>query len=587
MPPRKVTPAERHRSHILASSVEAQEAAIMEWRARSQQDEKKLRSIASKIKGHKKSAEMTRRGGRWLAESASLDREAIACELDFEKTWTSCAALVPEVISKEREEQEQRYVELLKMLGTPILNVRRQLHTLSQENSNHFYEDLVTIREELSALREQLSEAKKMVDSEAEELLHRQESENEGEELNREMPLEIFHREVQSTMDTFARLCTEKCGNVHRDLVQTYQTAIEAEVESTKSQLLRITQSSTANTFPTGDLRTVSLIMKTFKNVPKTGAGTPNISEDLYDNVHQILPHIPRTSLRLVVDEVLRQKRERIQVRSIMLQYKRKSSELLESFEKAIVAEEEIMKLQNCIEEEARLCGERKQKMHEELARLRTLRGERDAIRRKEEETKKMEEEKKHQELLRIREAEYQERLKRLQLYQEQQKILQEKERAVQQALAEEEELKKMMHREHNAKRVEERRLEYEEKCRLRKRQQQEVEELKAAREKNLENFFKGVERRLGVTSDPVRVLQGTVSSQQSVPFVSSSQAATIAVHGYTVNDVMRDPRFRLQLALMEAGLHQTPYGREVMCRGFRVPAAQRPSEENPFRLNY
>ncbi|ORC86939.1 coiled-coil domain protein [Trypanosoma theileri] len=586
MPP-KMTPAQRHRSHILASSVEAQEAAIMEWRAKSQEDEKTLRCISSKIKGHKKSVEKTRRGGRWLAEHNSLNREAISCELDFEKAWTSCAALLPEVLSRERDGQEYRYAELLKMLGTPILNLRKQLHSLSQEKGNHIFEDLETMRKELLALRDHFSEAKKMVDAEAEDLLQRQGTEEEGEEMSQEMPLEVFHKEVQSTMDTFESLCAEKCGNEHKDLIETYRTAIETEVENAKSQLLRIKGASTANIFPTGDLRTVSLIMKTFNSVPETGGETSTVSEDLYNNIHQILPHLPRTSLRLVVDEVLRQKRERVQVRSIMLYYRRKISELLESFEKAIAAEEEIVKLQVSIQEESRLRGERQQKTHEELARLRALREERDAIRRNEEEAKRMEEEKKQQEILRIREAEFQERLKRLQLYQEQQKLLQEKERAVQQAAAEEEELKKMMQREHNAKRVEERRLEYEEKCRQRKKHQQEVEELKAAREKNLENFFKGVERRLGVTSDPERVLQGTVSSQQSVPFVSSSQAAKVTVNGYTMNDVMRDPRFRLQIALMEAGLHQTPYGREVMCRGFHVPAAQRPSDENPFRMKY
>ncbi|KEG10320.1 coiled-coil domain protein [Trypanosoma grayi] len=579
MPPRKTSAALRHRSHIIASSAEEQEAALTEWRAKARQDGEKLRRIASRIERQKKSTTTTERGGRWLAERTALDRETMSAGLELAKAWASCAALLPEVLLKEWAEQDQRCAELSRWLGARLKSVRRDLHVLRPPSGEASREAVTALRARLWELREENAEAKRVVDQEVEE---------GEEEPKQDAPTKTLEGLTQSVMETFAKICETKKESLHVGLIETYRGALQAEEEKALSQVVAGRDKMNAHMLTSSDIRTVSLILRTYDSAMGSGVGaTPVVTEDVYDRVQQVLPHASAPSVRLAVNEVLRQKRDRLRVRSVALQYKKKSSELLDSFEKAISAEEDVMKMQICMAEETKQREERQQKTHEELERLRAVRDARDAARREEETAKRTEEEEKQQQILRLREAEFQERLKRLQEYQEQQRQLQEKERAVQQAMAEEEALKKAIEREHNAKRVEERKREYEEKCRVRRRHQEEAEEFRAAREKTLEAFFKGVERKLGVTCDAGRVLQGTASSQQNVPYVSFSEAAQCVVHGYTVNDIMRDPRFRLQLALMEAGLHQTPYGREVLSSGFHVPAAQRPSEDNPLRMEY
>ncbi|KAF8299750.1 hypothetical protein TcYC6_0064670 [Trypanosoma cruzi] len=583
MPPPKKSVALRHRAHMIASSVEDQEAALMEWRARAQQGKETLQRIRSKMDAHKKSAETTKRGGRWLAEWTSLQREAVSRDLELSKAYASCAHLLPQSLRNKLAEQEEQKNELLGYLSERVTRIRKELEQLHKQKNQPSQEALRTLSESISALRKELLE-KKVTDVEAEKMIC---GEANGE-TDEQSPMETLQRLIQSTMMTFDGICESIDGKINAALVETYRNALQTEGENTTSRAAACTDRRVGTVLQSqNDLRTVSLILKTYDSEVESGTTAAAISEELYDRVQRALPHLSKMSARRVVDEALRQKRGRVYMRSVTLQYKKRTTELLESFKKAVMAEEEIMKMRNAISEEARMREERQQKTQEELERLRIAREAKDASRRAEEEAKKMEEDEKHQKLLCIREAEFQERLRRLREYQEEQRELQEKERVVQQALAEENALKKAIQKDHNAKRVEERKKEYEEKCRLRKKHQEEMEELRKAHQRTLETFFKGIERRLGVTYDAERVLQPTTSSQQSVPFVSFSEASQFNVHGYTVDDIMKDPRFRLQLALMEAGLHQTPYGREVISRGYHVPAAQRPSEDNPLRMEY
>lgn len=584
MPPRNISAALRRRAPVLSSSAEEQEAAIKEWRAKTLQDQQALHRISAKIDAHKKSAKTTKREERWLQTCSSLRKEATALELELGKAWVSCAHLLPEVLLKERAKEEELNVELSGFLSLRVMGVRKELQSHLQRQDETLREVLTTLREKISALRRDLAEEKRLVDVRAKELLSEDTEKEAAEDISAEDTLQKL---AQSTMATFARLCEVTAGGPSTALVEIYRNALQMERDNAMTQLTATNDGREGPLMSRSDLRTVALVLKTYGNELDSGGNMSLVSSDVYDCVRRVLPHLNEMSAKQAVNEVQRQKRERLRVRSVTLQYKKRSAELLESFEEAAVAEKEVTKMQSRIEEEARAREERRQKTQRELERLRAVRREKDTARRAEEEARRMEDEEKHQEVLRIREAEFQERLRRLREYQEQQSQLQEMERAVQQAIAEENALKRAMQQEHNAKRVEERKREYEEKCLLRKRRQQEVEELNAARKRTLEAFFQGVERRLGVTCDTQRVLQPTVSSQQNVSFVSFSEAAHCNVPGFTADDLMRDPRFRLQLALLEAGLHQTSYGREVLSRGFQVPAAQRPSEDNPLRMEY
>ncbi|RNF27201.1 coiled-coil domain protein [Trypanosoma conorhini] len=587
MPPPSSSAALRHRAHIIATSVEEQEAALKEWRARARQNSETLHRLHSKIDAHKKTAETVKRGGRWLAECASLQRESVSCELDLGKAYASCTHLLPESLRSELAAQEAETMRLLNSLSESVMSVRKELQGLHRQAEEPSRQTLEALAKRLSGLRKELLKKKEATAVEAEKIL----SEDASNEGGQDAAMEALQSLVQARMETFEGLCGLSDGTLHAALVETYRSALQTAGTDAVSQAATAAAAGRGQkgdpTLTPAELRTVALLLKTYDGEMASGATAAAISDELCDRVRRAVPRFSKAAARRAVDEVLRQKRDRVYVRSVTLQYNKKTTELLESFKKAMTAEDEIVQMRNSMKDEARMREERQAKTQQELERLRGAREAKDALRRAEEEATRMEEEEKQQQVLRAREAEFQERLGRLRVYQQQQRELQEKERAVQQAIAEEAALQKAIQQEHNAKRVEERKKEYAEKRRLRRKQQEEIDELNRAHQRTLEAFFKGVERRLGVTCDAERVLQPTTSSQQEVPFVSFAEAAQCKLRGYTVEDVMRDPRVRLQLALLEAGLHQTPYGREVISRGYHVPAAQRASEDNPLRLEY
>ncbi|RNF02930.1 coiled-coil domain protein [Trypanosoma rangeli] len=583
MPPPKNSAALRHRAHIIAFSVEEQEAALMEWRAKARRDSEKLQCLHSKIDAHKKVTETVKREGRWLAACASLQREFISSDLELGKAYASCMHLLPESLRHELAKQGEQNMQLLNSLSAGVMSVRKALQELREHNEEPSQQTVQALAEKLSVLRKELLQKKLATDVEAAQIL----AEDARVEGSQDTPMEALQKLMQAKMETFEGLCESSDGTLHAALMETYRTALQTAGAAAVSQTAAGKDQKSGVPFLPTELNTVSLILKTYDAEMESGTTASAVLDEVYDRVRRAVPHFTKTLARRAVDEALRQKRDRVYLRSVTLQYNKRATELLESFKKAMMAEEEIMQLRNSIKDEARVREERQYKAQKELERLREAREVKDALRRAEEEAKNMEEDEKRQQVLHAREAEFQERLGRLRVYQEQQRELQEKERAVQQALEEEAALKRAIQQDHNAKRVEERKREYAEKCRLRKKNQDEIAELNRAHQRALEAFFKGVERRLGVTCDAERVLQPTTSSQQEVPFVSFSEAAQYKLHGYTVDNFMRDPRFRLQLALFEAGLHQTPYGREVISGGYHVPVAQRASEDNPLRLEH
>ncbi|KAG8344033.1 hypothetical protein TRVL_05139 [Trypanosoma vivax] len=570
----------RHESSSMAFSAETQAAAVAEWRARAQRDSEVLSRITSRIKTHKKSAEANKLRGRWLAERAALERETASSQLEYDKAWAKISNLVPEPVVVEQGVCERKWLELLNSFRAPIADIRRECSVVRQRPDTITREDVVALRTELSNFRNELSEAIKAAEREMESV-------SETEETERDFPIDVLRGMIQSSMESFTTISESRVGKPNKQLVDIYRNALEDEGNNVINQLEACRSGKRSATEWGMDLRKVSMILKTYGSASMGDAETPVLPRDIYDRVQQSMPGVSLESVRAAVDEVVRQKQERLLVRSLTLQYKRRSSELLRSFEKALVADEEIAKVVNCMCEEARLREERRKEKHEELEQLRAIREAKNLAQQEADEARAKVERERQQKILRIREAEFQERLRQLQLYQEQQKELQEKENAIKQALAEEEAMKKALQSEQNAKRVAERQKEYQEKCRLRKERQHELEKLKTAREKTLEAFFKGIEQRLGVACDPERVMRGTASSMQSEAFVPFAEAARYVLHGYSEDDVQRDPRFRLQLALLEAGLHKTAYGREVITQGYRVAAAQQPSGDNPFSLNF
>nr|CCC92229.1 conserved hypothetical protein [Trypanosoma congolense IL3000] len=577
MPPRGSVTLPRQRFRSLAFSAEDQEAALSEWKAKAQAGGEILKRISSKISCQRKSAGDATRSGRWLAEGVALERETVSCELDFEKAWAACSSLLQESVLQERSNMAEEREKLHESLTNLVVTVRKESNELCSKSSNVQRSDVEAMRDRLAALRESFSESVRVIEHQAETIME------EIEDPGRCSPTETIQLLVQSSIDVLEGVCESMVNKPGSSLVRTYKDAIEAEGDSVLAQLA----SQECESIPAGlsvrDMRKVSVVLRTYGNISSVDSDKPLLPGDLYSRVQQILPDISGDDVRLAVDEVLQQKRRKACARSLVFQFRKKCLELLRSFEKAVVADEEIGKMVESVEREARLREERQQKLHKELNELRAVREAEELVRREEEEERKREEEEKTQKINRLREIEYQERLKQLRLYQEQQKELQQRELALKEALAEEEAIKRAIRIERNGRRVLERQREYEEKCRTRKKRHEELNAMKIAHQKTLEAFFQNVRDQLGVASDPERVLQGTASSKQNEAFISFAEASRYSIYGYTIDDMAKDPRFRLQLALLEAGLHQTAYGREVLSQGYRVPAAQKPSEDNPL----
>jgi hypothetical protein len=101
--------------------------------------------------------------------------------------------------------------------------------------------------------------------------------------------------------------------------------------------------------------------------------------------------------------------------------------------------------------------------------------------------------------------------------------------------------------------------------------QQREAEERQAAREREarLEAL-----RALVITTaerDPERLLAATAASSADD---SLAQHPLFAVHGYDMSALLKDQRFRIQLALWNAGVHQSEYARAVVAA---APTATQP----------
>eukprot|EP00658_Telonema_sp_P-2_P029914 TRINITY_DN22682_c0_g1_i4.p1 TRINITY_DN22682_c0_g1~~TRINITY_DN22682_c0_g1_i4.p1 ORF type:complete len:114 (+),score=20.68 TRINITY_DN22682_c0_g1_i4:165-506(+) len=82
-----------------------------------------------------------------------------------------------------------------------------------------------------------------------------------------------------------------------------------------------------------------------------------------------------------------------------------------------------------------------------------------------------------------------------------------------------------------------------------------EIEQEKAAHEHAMEKFFANIQVKMGVQRDFGRVVQSTASSsaEGNQDLIPAREAAGRAhrQHGYTDDDILRDPRFRIHQALV------------------------------------
>ncbi|XP_033371859.1 coiled-coil domain-containing protein 148 isoform X2 [Parus major] len=127
---------------------------------------------------------------------------------------------------------------------------------------------------------------------------------------------------------------------------------------------------------------------------------------------------------------------------------------------------------------------------------------------------------------------------------------------------------------------LEQRLLEKKELALLQARQQQQ-------KEKRLE----ALRQRVGIVAklDPARAVADTVASKARMGVGSKEefelQQPLFRLHTYSEEQVISDPRLRVELALREAGLHKTLYAREVLSKLPPLKLPRRDMESTAFKM--
>ncbi|NXW44547.1 CC148 protein, partial [Nyctiprogne leucopyga] len=92
-----------------------------------------------------------------------------------------------------------------------------------------------------------------------------------------------------------------------------------------------------------------------------------------------------------------------------------------------------------------------------------------------------------------------------------------------------------------------------------------------AREEEKKEKYLEALRQQVAVVakSDPARVVADTVASKARVGIGTKEefdlQKPLFELHTYSEQQVISDPRLRVELALREAGLHKTPYAKEIL----------------------
>jgi flagellar biosynthesis GTPase FlhF len=353
----------------------------------------------------------------------------------------------------------------------------------------------------------------------------------------------------------------------------------EDEVRAQLTSLPRI-DSTTADD---DVLRTVCLIIKMGHQARQFSLSAATRAA-LADRVVAVYPNMMPTQVQQAIDEGLVVRRAQVMGRAALTDYHRSVTSLLSSCESAFLlaslAEGERL-------EKAAAAQQRNADQANRHARLAEKRASHEAQlrrRRSEAEQQRSAVAAKAEALRAKQAAEFQRRLQLLQAYEAQRALLREKEQALQEAKARAAEEEKAARMKRNEARVDFRRNQEEQRRRERKMQEEEIRSLQLKKQQALERFFASVDKQLGVEADPQRVLKSTSSSAQTESYETLAQATRPSIAGFSDDQIMKDPRVRLYHALLAAGLHTTPYGREVVTRGYRVTPSQMSSENNPLR---
>lgn len=551
------------------SDAGTQASILQEWKEKNEGHRKTANALSSKVNQLKKNAADSKKRIQWLQERDALNREQAKATEALEHAEQGITCLWADNLRAETEEA----METLALKQSLASQLTLLLGSLRKRKTEEERTDPATFhcqgKELKSWIASHLEKAERLASS-------LQQDSSDGL-LESTLDIRGVFERSESKMRELCRIY-----NPSPQLKDIFQVALEEEQSGT----WRRVQSPAVNVAKTTSpdvLRGVGLILKMGIHARQFNLEASQ-TKATAERVAAAFPHLTPSEVHVAILEASSLRYEQSFARTAVADYRRSVEAILSSCEIAFATAREAEEQRCAREEAARHRVVDQMRRHAALA---TKRASYDALQKKKREA---EEEEKRAAAERAavleakRSAEFQERLQQLKVYEEHRAALEEQEAALKVLQAKVAEEEKEARAKYNEGRVEFRQLQYEEHCRELKQREAAVEVRRQKKQKALERFFRSVEQQIGVEVDPARLLKATSSSAQTEAYESFAQLGCHNLKGFSDEQIMRDPRVKLYHALLAAGLHTTPYGREVVTRGYRVPPAQKGSEDNPLR---
>ncbi|GET86590.1 hypothetical protein, conserved [Leishmania tarentolae] len=553
------------------SDASVQSSVLKEWKKRSVKHKQAANSLRAKVRQLKSDAEAGRRSAQWMQERDALNLEQEVCEAALEAMEKSLG----DTVFDTDGERHQLELSALKILLNEQLTEVGALWWASTSQQPQASSSTAASVNRAIEIREWIADELRKCEANIEALA--KSSAGFEHQQNAVSECRAAARQAQLAFEAL-------CDSYHpaQELRRTFEAALKSAEEET---LVRIEDASVSmsTATPPDVLQTVGIIVKMGQSARQFDISAATMTA-LAERVSAVYPSMPSTEVHVAIEESIALRKERALSRAAVLDFQRTNTALLSSCESAFLVAQQSEKQRQEKEEAARqrVAAQNRRHAHltEERAAYEAVLRQRQSV----EERMQAAAVAKEKALQAKRAIEFQERLRLFEAYQMQQTALRQKEREMAQLQAQILEEEKAARMRRNEERVEYRRQRDEQRQSEKKKREQELSALRAKKEAALQRFFASVDKQIGVEADPRRFLKETSSSAQTERYTTLAQATTPSITGFSDEQIMKDPRVRLYHALLSAGLHNTPYGREVATRGYRVSAAQQSSEGNPLR---
>ncbi|XP_002735649.1 coiled-coil domain-containing protein 148-like, partial [Saccoglossus kowalevskii] len=95
---------------------------------------------------------------------------------------------------------------------------------------------------------------------------------------------------------------------------------------------------------------------------------------------------------------------------------------------------------------------------------------------------------------------------------------------------------------------------------------------------------------KVNIDYDPVRMMQATESSKAKLGIGTDEdviiQKPLFEIQGFTTDQVVSDPRHRLEEALRSANLHNNPYARQMITAAKPIKPPRKDTESTIFKID-